>query len=58
MSFNSAGYFEGGLTSCERYDLNKGIWQEIASLQKARTKFVAVLSQDNNILIIGGKYMV
>lgn len=53
-----AGYNENGLTSCERYDVQKDFWREIKPISKPRTKFGVGSLQDGQIYVIGGKFPV
>lgn len=56
--YNVAGYDDRGLTSCERYDIQKDFWREVKPITKARTKFGAASWKDGQIFIMGGKYSV
>lgn len=54
--FVFSGFNERKLTHCEMYDIQRGIWSPIASLQAPRTKFAAIsLPNKKSILIFGGK---
>ena len=53
-----AGYGDTGLTSCEQYDIQTSVWKEVKAISNARTKFVAVSTSDEQVFILGGKYMV
>ena len=46
---------KGGLISCERFDIQKGIWKECKQMNKARSKFAAVNTCDSKVYILGGK---
>ena len=53
-----AGYGEIGLASCEKYDVQQGVWKEVKPTLKCRTKFASVATYDGHILILGGKFIV
>lgn len=53
-----AGYDDQGVLTCERYDVQKDFWREIAPLTKPRTKFGAATAKSGEIFIIGGKFPV
>ena len=48
---------KNGLISCERFDIQKGIWKECKQMTKARSKFAAVSTIDSKVLILGGKFI-
>ena len=50
-----SGFNERKLNSCEAFDIQRGIWREIANIQNPRTKFSAVPISKTRILIFGGK---
>lgn len=53
--FVFSGFNDSKLMVCEAYDVQKGSWQEISQISKARTKFSAVPISKSRILIFGGK---
>lgn len=55
LNKNIAGYEELGLLSCEKFDMEKGIWKEITKAPKARSKFAAVVTSPGRIMLLGGK---
>ena len=53
--FVFSGMQKSGLISCERFDIQKGIWKECKQMNKARSKFAAVSTIDSKVYILGGK---
>ena len=53
--FVFSGFNDTKLLSCELFDVQRGIWKEIAQIGKARTKFSAVPISKSRILLFGGK---
>ena len=53
--FVFSGFNDTKLLTCEAYDVQRGIWREIAQIGKARTKFAAVPISKSRILLFGGK---
>lgn len=52
-----SGYKNTTLTSVERLNMNKGIWQEVSEVNVGRTKFGAVSYKGEKIYIMGGKLL-
>ena len=50
-----SGFEEEALHSVECFDIAAGVWKEAGSLHIARTKFSAIETPDNRILLCGGK---
>jgi N-acetylneuraminic acid mutarotase len=53
--FVFSGFNDKKLLHCEVFDVQRGIWREIAQISNARTKFAAVPISKTRILIFGGK---
>ncbi len=52
-----SGYKNTTLTSVERLNMNKGIWQNVSEVNIGRTKFGAVSYKGEKIYIMGGKLL-
>ena len=57
-NLNIAGYNDSGLTSCEKYDVQKDLWKEISPMNRPQYKFGVASGNNDNILLFGGKYNV
>lgn len=53
--FVFSGFNDTKLMTCEVFDVQRGIWKEVAEIGKARTKFAAVPISKSRILLFGGK---
>eukprot|EP00349_Pseudokeronopsis_sp_Brazil_P012382 CAMPEP_0202978792 /NCGR_PEP_ID=MMETSP1396-20130829/85117_1 /ASSEMBLY_ACC=CAM_ASM_000872 /TAXON_ID= /ORGANISM="Pseudokeronopsis sp., Strain Brazil" /LENGTH=313 /DNA_ID=CAMNT_0049717921 /DNA_START=1420 /DNA_END=2358 /DNA_ORIENTATION=- len=55
--FVFSGFNDQKLFSCECLDIQRGVWREISSIGRPRTKFSAVPISKSRILLFGGKQM-
>ena len=53
-----AGYNETGVSSCERYDVQKDIWKEITNMGKPQYKLGTAIGSGDIIYLLGGKLQV
>jgi influenza virus NS1A-binding protein len=53
--FVFSGFNDQKLFTCECLDVQRGVWKEVATIGKPRTKFAAVPISKSRILLFGGK---
>lgn len=50
------GFIENSKPTIERFDVSRGVWEEVDILKNNRAKFSITQLSNGNILIMGGKY--